>query len=160
LHILFQRLLFNSSNKFHVRLFSRESFPRYRTARLRPFPLVCNILCNSVATRAIRLVCLLGFLGAPIPGNAQAVAADDTCTKVRQVFVGLNDIAKKGNTKIVPFSREYEYALSAYFERGCPQSERFPLPRPGTDMLLANTASGAIVGGGIKFHLGDPLLRR
>jgi hypothetical protein len=66
---------------------------------------------------------------------------------------------KKGTTKIVPFSNEYEKLLSSYFERGCPQSERFPLPKPGTDMLLANTASGAVVGGGIKFHLGDPLLR-
>jgi hypothetical protein len=79
---------------------------------------------------------------------------------VRQVFVGLNDIAKKGTTKMVPFSNEYERLLSSYFERGCPQTERFPLPKPGTDMLLANTASGAVVGGGIKFHLGEPLLRR
>jgi hypothetical protein len=90
---------------------------------------------------------------------AETVTIDDTCTKVRQVFVGLNDIAKKGTTKMVPFSSEYERLLSSYFERGCPQTERFPLPKPGADMLLANTASGAVVGGGIKFHLGDPLLR-
>jgi hypothetical protein len=98
-------------------------------------------------------------LSTPLTANAQAVIADDTCTKVGQVFIGLNDIAKKGTTKMVPFSNEYERLLSSSFERGCPQTERFPLPKPGTDMLLANTASGAVVGGGIKFHLGDPLLR-
>jgi hypothetical protein len=114
----------------------------------------------SVARRAIQLTWLVVVLGAPLAANAQGVVADDTCTKVRLVFIGLNDIAKKGNTKIVPFSNEYERLLSSYFERGCPLSERFPLPKPGTDMLLANTASGAIVSGGIKFHLGDPLLRR
>lgn len=99
-------------------------------------------------------------LGAPVSARAQAITPDETCVKVRQVFVGLNEIAKKGTTKIVPFSVDYEKSLTSYFERGCPMTENFPLPKPGTDMLLANTASGAVVGGGIKFHLGDPLLRR
>jgi hypothetical protein len=104
--------------------------------------------------------CLVVVLSAPVGVNAQSVIADDTCTKVRQVFTGLNDIAKKGNTKIVPFSNAYERLITTYFERSCPPSERFPLPKPGTDMLLANTASGAIVSGGIKFRLGEPLFRR
>jgi hypothetical protein len=92
--------------------------------------------------------------------HAQAVALDETCTKVRQVFVGLNDIAKKGNTKIVPFSANYEKTLASYFERGCPQVEIFPLPKPGTDMSLANTASDVLTGGGgVKFKLGSALRR-
>jgi hypothetical protein len=114
----------------------------------------------SVARRAIQSTWLVVVLGAPAAANAQGVVADDTCTKVRQVFIGLNDIAKKGNTKIVPFSNEYERLLSSYFERGCPQAETFPLPKPGTDMSLANTASDVLTGGGgIKFKLGSTLRR-
>lgn len=106
------------------------------------------------ATGLILLICLNA--GA----QAESVLPDDTCVKVRQVFVGLNDIAKKGNTKIVPFSTEYEKTLASYFERGCPQAEMFPLPKPGTDMSLANTASDVLTGGGgIKFKLGSVLRR-
>lgn len=93
------------------------------------------------------------------PAHAQTHKADETCTKVRQVFFGMNDIAKKGNTKIVPFSKEYEATLAAYFTRGCPRDESFPLPNPGTDMRLANTAADIVVSGKIKFDLGKPLLR-
>ena len=78
---------------------------------------------------------------------------------MRQVFVGLNNIAKKGNTKIVPFSDGYMKALTSYFERACPRDENFPMPQPGTDMQLAVTAGDAIVSGKIKFDLGKPLLR-
>jgi hypothetical protein len=99
-------------------------------------------------------------LGLAASAYAQAVALDETCTKVQRVFVGLNDIAKKGNTKIVPFSAEYEKTLASYFERGCPPAEMFPMPKPGTDMSLANTASDVLTGGGgIKFKLGSPLRR-
>jgi hypothetical protein len=87
------------------------------------------------------------------------VRPDETCTTVRQVFIGLNDIAKKGNTKIVPFSDGYMKALTGYFERACPRDENFPMPRSGTDMQLAVTAGDAIVSGKIKFDLGKPLLR-
>lgn len=90
--------------------------------------------------------------------RAQTAAADATCKKVQQVFFGLNDIAKKGNTKIIPFSLEYHARLATYFERGCLRSENFPLPSPGNDMKLANTASDVITGGSqIKFKLGEPL---
>jgi hypothetical protein len=116
-------------------------------------------MCKSIAIRTVESACLIMVVGSSLPALAQAVTLDDTCTKVRQVFVGLNDIAKKGNTKIIPFSSVYERTLSVYFERGCPVSENFPLPTGATDMRLANTASGAIVSGGIKFHLGNPLLR-
>ena len=85
--------------------------------------------------------------------------ADDTCTKVRQVFIGMNDIAKKGNTKIVPFSKSYESELKSYFDRGCPQDEIFPLPKPGLDMQLANTCADVVAGGKIKLRLGQRLLR-
>jgi hypothetical protein len=30
-----------------------------------------------------------------------------------------------GNTKIIPFSKEYENELVSYFDRGCPQDEVF-----------------------------------
>jgi hypothetical protein len=95
----------------------------------------------------------------PVPVHAQSAALDETCTTVRQVFVGLNNIAKKGNTKIVPFSDGYMTALTGYFERACPRDENFPMPKPGTDMQLAVTAGDAIVSGKIKFDLGKPLLR-
>ena len=85
--------------------------------------------------------------------------ADEVCTKVQQVFIGMNDIAKKGNTKIVPFSKPYESALTSYFDRGCPASEPFPLPKPGPDMLLANTSADIVAGGKIKMQMGQPLLR-
>lgn len=99
-------------------------------------------------------------LSASVAAHAQELALDETCTKVRHVFVGLNDIAKKGNTKIIPFSAEYEKTLASYFERGCPQAEVFPLPKPGADMSLANTASDVLTGGaGMKFKLGSPLRR-
>jgi hypothetical protein len=71
----------------------------------------------------------------------------------------MNDIAKKGNTKIVPFSKSYEGELTAYFDRGCPKDEPFPLPKPGTDMLLANTSADIVAGGKIKMQMGRPLLR-
>jgi hypothetical protein len=98
-------------------------------------------------------------LSASTAAHAQAVALDETCTTVRQVFIGLNNIAKKGNTKIVPFSDRYMKALTGYFERACPRDENFPMPKPGTDMQLAVTAGDAIVSGKIKFDLGKPLLR-
>ena len=94
-----------------------------------------------------------------LSAHAQAVKPDETCTTVRQVFVGLNNIAKKGNTKIVPFSDGYMKVLTGYFERACPRDENFPMPKPGTDMQLAVTAGDAIVSGKIKFDLGKPLLR-
>lgn len=76
------------------------------------------------------------------------------------MFFGLNDIGKKGNTRIVPFSKSYYEQLAAYFDRGCPINENFPLPNPGNDMKLANTASDVITGGGgMKFKLGEPLAR-
>ena len=75
------------------------------------------------------------------------------------MFVGLNDIAKAGNTKIVPFSNGYYTMLTDYFNRGCPKAEDFPQPKPGTDMQLAVTAGDAIVSGKIKFGLGKPLVR-
>jgi hypothetical protein len=152
--------LFSSCGNFHIHLLLRETLSRYRRIKLRAFAFVCNILCNSVARRAIQLIWLILALSASVAAHAQTAAPDDTCTKVRQVFVGLNDIAKKGNTKIVPFSNEYQRLLSSYFERGCPQAERFPLPEPGTDMSLANTASDVLTGGGgIKFKLGAVLRR-
>jgi hypothetical protein len=86
-------------------------------------------------------------------------SADEVCTKVRQVFFGMNDIAKKANTKIVPFSKPYEAELASYFDRGCPNDEPFPLPKPGTDMLLANTSADIVAGGKIKMQMGRPLLR-
>jgi hypothetical protein len=85
--------------------------------------------------------------------------ADDVSTNVRKVFVGMNDIAKKGNTKMVPFSKSYEAALMSYFDRGCPKDENFPSPKPGTDMQLAVTAGDIVVSGNIKLALGKPLLR-
>jgi hypothetical protein len=96
--------------------------------------------------------------GAPAQ-TATSGSPDDTCIKVRQVFFGFNDIAKRGNTKIIPFSKQYHDQLAAYFERGCPRIESFPVPSPGTDMSLANTAADVVVSGGIKFQLGEPLLR-
>lgn len=75
------------------------------------------------------------------------------------MFFGLNDIAKKGNTKIIPFSPQYAAALAAYFDRGCPRDENFPTPKPGTDMQLAVTAGDVVVSGKIKLELGKPLLR-
>ena len=98
-------------------------------------------------------------LGSAPSAYAQTAALDETCTTVRQVFIGLNNIAKKGNTKIVPFSDGYMKALTGYFERACPRDENFPMPKPGTDMQLAVTAGDAIVSGNIKFDLGKPLLR-
>jgi hypothetical protein len=91
--------------------------------------------------------------------QAQTVSVDATCTAVRNVFVGMNDIAKKGNTKIIPFSKAYAEQLEAYFGRGCPSSEPFPLPKPGTDMRLGNVCADVVAGGKIKMKLGDPLLR-
>jgi hypothetical protein len=86
--------------------------------------------------------------------------ADDVCDKVKKVFWGLNEIAHRGNTSIIPFTREYEADLIYYFGKGCPQDKNFPLPDPGTDMSLANTASDIITGGGgLKFRLGEPLRR-
>jgi hypothetical protein len=41
-----------------------------------------------------------------------------------------------GNTKIIPFSKEYENELVFYFDRGCPQNEVFPMPKPGSDIAL------------------------
>ncbi len=105
------------------------------------------------------LVCLVLALGGPVAVQAQGAKTDETCTKVRQVFVGLNDIAKKGTTKIVPFSKPYEAELVSYFDRGCPQDEAFPLPKPGTDMLLGNTSADVVAGGKIKMKLGEKLLR-
>ncbi len=107
----------------------------------------------------LQAACIAVVLGEPVAAQAQAAKPDETCTTVRQVFVGLNNIAKKGNTKIVPFSDEYMKALTAYFERACPRNENFPMPKPGTDMQLAVTAGDAIVSGKIKFDLGKPLLR-
>jgi hypothetical protein len=108
----------------------------------------------------VQLACLAVLLGEPVTAQAQGANLDQTCTKVRQVFIGMNDIAKKGNTKIVPFSKPYEAELVSYFDRGCPQGENFPLPKPGTDMSLANTASDVLTGGGgMKFKLGAALLR-
>jgi hypothetical protein len=108
----------------------------------------------------VKVVCLIVALGEPVAAKAEAAKPDETCTKVRQVFIGMNDIAKKGNTKIVPFSKPYEAELASYFDRGCPQDEKFPLPKPGTDMSLANTASDVLTGGGgMKFKLGTPLRR-
>jgi hypothetical protein len=90
----------------------------------------------------------------------QVAVLDDTCLKVRKVFFGVDEIAKRNRKEIPPFSAEYRARLSAYFDRGCPASENFPLPKPGTDMKLGNTASDVITGGGgIKFKLGEPLLR-
>jgi hypothetical protein len=134
----------------------RETFSRDRRIKLRAFAFVCNILCNSVARRLFLIALLLGLNNS---ASAQSVAIDETCTTVRQVFVGLNNIGRKGNTKIVPFSDGYMRSLTAYFERGCPRGENFPMPKPGTDMQLAVTAGDAIVSGKIKFDLGKPLLR-
>lgn len=78
---------------------------------------------------------------------------------MRQVFFGMDDIAKKGNTKIIPFSKEYRSVLASYFERGCPVTESFPLPKTDTDMQLAVTSGDVVVSGKIKFALGKPLLR-
>jgi hypothetical protein len=99
------------------------------------------------------------LLGLNHSASAQSVAIDETCTTVRQVFVGLNNISRNGKTKIVPFSDGYMKILTEYFERGCPRGEKFPMPKPGTDMQLAVTAGDAIVSGKIKFDLGKPLLR-
>ncbi len=71
----------------------------------------------------------------------------------------MNDIAKKGHTKIVPFSKPYAAELASYFDRGCPEHENFPSPKPGTDMQLAVTAGDIVVSGKIKLALGKPLLR-
>jgi hypothetical protein len=98
-------------------------------------------------------------LSAPVAAHAQAVVLDETCTTVRQVFFGMDDIAKKGNTKIIPFSKEYRSVLASYFERGCPITESFPLPKTDTDMQLAVTSGDVVVSGKIKFALGKPLLR-
>src|SRR4051794_9512973 len=108
---------------------------------------------NSVAKWVFSLALGLGLVA------ADHAFADEVCTKVRQVFIGMNDIAKKGNTKIVPFSKPYENELKSYFDRGCPASEPFPLPKPGTDMLLANTSADIVAGGKIKMQMGQPLLR-
>jgi hypothetical protein len=121
--------------------------------------LVCNNLCNSVATRIIRPASLLIILNMQNPARAQSITPDDTCVAVRNVFVGMNDIAKKGNTKITPFSKPYLDQLETYFGRGCPASEPFPLPTPGTDMRLGNVCADVVAGGKIKMKLGDPLLR-
>lgn len=86
-------------------------------------------------------------------------ALDETCLKVKQVFFGVDEIAKRNRKEIPPFSAGYREILSAYFDRGCPASENFPLPNPGTDMKLGNTAAGVVVSGGIKFMLGQPLVR-
>lgn len=110
-------------------LLLRERFPRYRRYNLRPFALVCNNLCNSVAKRIIRSACLAATLSVPLTAHAQAVKPDETCTTVRKVFFGMDDIAKKGNTTIIPFSKEYRSVLASYFERGCPVTESFPLPK-------------------------------
>src|SRR4051794_16781175 len=99
----------------------------------------------SVARHAAPLAWLVIVLSVPVAANAQGVAADDTCTKVRKVFTGMNDIAKKGNTKIVPFSNEYERLLSSYYERGCPVTESFPLPKTDTDMQLAVTSGDVVM---------------
>jgi hypothetical protein len=114
---------------------------------------------GSVARSIIQSACFLLALAAPVSAHAQTAKPDETCTTVRQVFVGLNNIAKKGNTKIVPFSDGYMKSLTGYFERACPRDENFPMPKPGTDMQLAVTAGDAIVSGKIKFDLGKPLLR-
>jgi hypothetical protein len=89
----------------------------------------------------------------------QVAALDDTCLKVKQVFFGVDEIAKRNRKEIPPFSTGYRAILSAYFDRGCPASENFPLPNPGTDMKLGNTAAGVVVSGGIKFMLGQSLVR-
>lgn len=92
--------------------------------------------------------------------SAHVAALDDTCLKVKQVFFGVNKIAERNAKDIPPFSAEYLARLSAYFDRGCPTAESFPLPKPGTDMSLANTASDVITGGGgLRFKLGQPLVR-
>jgi hypothetical protein len=91
--------------------------------------------------------------------DATAARADEVCTKVRQVFIGMNDIAKKGNTKIIPFTKDYERDLTAYFDRGCPKDEVFPLPKPGPDMLLGNTSADIVAGGKIKMQMGQRLIR-
>jgi hypothetical protein len=107
----------------------------------------------------IQLTCIALALGEPVVSQAQGTKLDETCTKVRQVFIGMNDIAKKGNTKIVPFSKPYESELVSYFDRGCPKDEIFPLPKPGPDMLLGNTSADVVAGGKIKMKLGERLLR-
>jgi hypothetical protein len=91
--------------------------------------------------------------------RGQVAALDETCLKVKQVFFGVDEIAKRNRKEIPPFSAGYRGILSAYFDRGCPASENFPLPNPGTDMKLGNTAAGVVVSGGIKFMLGQPLVR-
>ena len=78
---------------------------------------------------------------------------------MRKVFFGMDDIAKKGNTTIIPFSKEYRSVLASYFERGCPVTESFPLPKTDIDMQLAVTSGDVVVSGKIKFALGKPLLR-
>jgi hypothetical protein len=105
--------------------------------------------------RIIQAACLI----VPSFANAQTVTPDGTCVAVRNVFVGMNDIAKKGNTKIIPFSKPYFDQLEIYFARGCPVSEPFPLPKPGTDMRLGNVCTDIVAGGKIKMKLGDPLHR-
>jgi hypothetical protein len=114
---------------------------------------------NSVARRAASLVIAASFIVPTAPALAQTVKSDGTCTKVRQVFIGMNDIALKGNTKIIPFSAAYLASITSYFDRGCPRAESFPMPAPGTDMHLAATAGDIVVSGKIKFDLGKPLLR-
>ena len=96
------------------------------------------------------MICMMG---------GSVARADEICKNVQKVFVGMNDIAKKGNTRIVPFSKTYEAELSSYFDRGCPENENFPSPKPGTDMQLAVTAGDIVVSGKIKLALGKPLLR-
>jgi hypothetical protein len=107
----------------------------------------------------VQVACLAVVLGEPLAAQAQGAQPDETCTKVRQVFIGMNDIAKKGNTKIVPFSKPYEAELVSYFDRGCPKDEIFPLPKPGLDMQLANTCADVVAGGKIKMQIGQRLLR-
>ncbi|WP_375415458.1 hypothetical protein [uncultured Bradyrhizobium sp.] len=91
--------------------------------------------------------------------SAETINIDRTCTQVRQVFFGVDDIAHKGNTKIVPFSKTYRNQLAGYFERGCPMNENFPMPPHGTDMQLAVTVGDIVVSGKIKLEFGKPLLR-
>lgn len=165
MRILFQSIWLNDYNNFHVQLFRRESFSRQVRPVISRFAQGCNNLRNNVAGRRVALAAI-SLLVTAAQSFAQSgttpvssVQPDDTCIKVRKVFVGLNDIGKKGNTKIIPFSKPYYERLASYFDRGCPQSESFPLPQPGADMQLANTAAHVVTSGGIAFRLGAPLTR-
>src|ERR1700685_1230844 len=118
-----------------------------------------SVAALRVVTALVVAVTVVLTSNALAQSRGQVAALDDTCLKVKKVFFGVDEIAKRNRKEIPPFSAEYRVILSGYFDRGCPSPENFPVPKPGTDMSLANTAAGVVVSGGIKFMLGQPLRR-